>query len=49
MCIRDRMPFEREIRIEGLSFHFDDAPDRDILHDLSLTIRKGERIGIRCV
>jgi hypothetical protein len=44
---QERMPFEREIRIEGLSFHFDDAPDRDILHDLSLTIRKGERIGIR--
>ena len=37
---QERMPFEREIRIEGLSFHFDDAPDRDILHDLSLTIRK---------
>ena len=44
---QERMPFEREIRIEGLSFYFDDAPDRDILHDLSLTIRKGERIGIR--
>lgn len=44
---QERMPFEREIRIEGLSFHFDDAPDRDILHDLLLTIRKGERIGIR--
>ena len=44
---QERMPFEREIRIEGLSFHFDDTPDRDVLHDLSLTIRKGERIGIR--
>lgn len=43
----ERMPFEREIRIEGLSFRFDDAPDREVLHDLSLTIRKGERIGIR--
>ena len=43
----ERMTFEREIRIEGLSFHFDDAPQRDVLHDLSLTIRKGERIGIR--
>lgn len=44
---QERMPFEREIRIEGLSFRFDDAPDREVLHDLSLTIRKGERIGIR--
>lgn len=43
----ERLPFEREIRIEGLSFRFDDAPDREVLHDLSFTIRKGERIGIR--
>lgn len=44
---QERLPFEREIRVEGLSFHFDDAPQHDILHDLSFTIRKGERIGIR--
>ena len=42
-----RMPFEHELRIENISFHFDDAPEHDVLHDLSLTIRKGERIGIR--
>lgn len=42
-----RMPFEREIRIERLSFRFDDTPEHEVLHDLSLTIRKGERIGIR--
>lgn len=42
-----RMPFEHELRIENISFHFDDAPEHEVLHDLSLTIRKGERIGIR--
>ncbi len=42
-----RMPFEHELRIENISFHFDDAPENEVLHDLSLTIRKGERIGIR--
>lgn len=42
-----RMPFEHELRIENISFHFDDAPEHEVLHDLSLIIRKGERIGIR--
>jgi len=46
---KERMPFEREIRIEGLAFHFDDAPQHDVLRDLTFTIRKGERIGIRGV
>lgn len=45
----ERLAFQREITIEGLSFHYDDAPDHDVLHDFSLTIRKGERIGIRGV
>jgi len=43
----ERLPLKECIRLEGLSFHFDDAPQHDILHDLSLTIRKGERLGIR--
>lgn len=42
----DRLPFCRTIEVRNLSFRFDDA-DRDTIHDLSLTIRKGERIGIR--
>lgn len=43
----ERLPFERCIRLENLSFHFDDAPGKEVLHDLSLTVRKGERLGIR--
>lgn len=42
----ERMPFCREIAVRHLSFRFDDATE-DTLHDLSITIRKGERIGIR--
>lgn len=41
-----RMPFLRQIEVRHLSFRFEDAAD-DILHDFSLTIRKGERIGLR--
>ncbi len=41
-----RMPFRREIEVEGLSFRFDDG-ERDVLKRLSFRIRKGERIGIR--
>ncbi len=43
----ERLPFRERIRLDGVSFHFDDAPGHDVLHDLSLTIRKGERLGIR--
>lgn len=42
----ERIPFRREIEVRNLSFRFDDAA-KDTLHDFSLTIRKGERIGIR--
>ncbi len=43
----ERLHFEHEIRLDDLSFHFDDAPGKEILEHLSLTIRKGERIGFR--
>lgn len=43
----ERLPFRERIRLDEVSFHFDDAPGHDVLHDLSLTIRKGERLGIR--
>lgn len=43
----ERLPLKRAIRLEDVSFHFADAPDREILQGLSLTIRKGERVGIR--
>ena len=45
--VKERLPFARCIRLENLSFHFDDAPAKEVLHDLSLTVRKGERLGIR--
>ena len=41
-----RMPLRREIAVRRLSFRFEDAAE-ETLHDFSLTIRKGERIGIR--
>ncbi len=39
------LPFQREIRAEQLTFSFDGH--HPVLRDCSLTIRKGERIGIR--
>lgn len=42
----DRFRFTRSIEVSHVSFRFDDA-DTDTLHDLSLTIGKGERVGIR--
>lgn len=42
-----KLPLKSELRLERVSFHFDDAPEHDILHDLTLSIRKGERLGIR--
>lgn len=42
----ERMPFEREIRIEDVSFRFEDS-EQDVISNTSFTIAKGERIGIR--
>lgn len=42
----DRMPFLRKIEVQNLSFQFEDASE-ETLHGFSLTIHKGERIGIR--
>lgn len=42
------LPFEREIAVRDLSFRFDDERGgKEVLHGLTLTIRKGEHIGIR--
>jgi ATP-binding cassette, subfamily B, bacterial PglK len=41
----DRLPFEREVRVEGVSFTYD-ATDQPSLRDIDLTIRPGESIGI---
>ena len=43
---RETLPFEREISVRNLSFRFTEE-SRDLFHGLTLTIRKGERIGIR--
>ena len=40
------LPFEREIRIQGLSFHYPGS-EHEVLRDLDLTIPKGGRIGFR--
>ena len=44
----ERLEFCSAIAVRGLSFRFDDADaDQWTLRDLDLTIRKGEKIGIR--
>lgn len=40
------MPFERQIDVRELTFRFEDD-GTELFRDFSLTIRKGERIGIR--
>ncbi len=42
----ERLPLRCGIDVEHLTFRFADA-DRDTLHDVSFTVRKGERVGIR--
>lgn len=42
----EKLPFSREIAVRDLRFRFADD-GRELFHGLSLTIRKGERIGIR--
>lgn len=41
----ERLPFEREIRLDDISFAYSDSPD--VLTDFSLTVRKGEKIGFQ--
>lgn len=43
---KDRMEFKHSIELRELCFRFDDAVD-DTIHNLSLTINHGERLGIR--
>ena len=42
----EQLPFEREIAVRGLSFRFADD-GRELFSGLTLSIRKGERVGIR--
>jgi len=42
----ERMPFERCVELRDVDFKFDDA-ENNTIHNLSLTINKGERLGIR--
>jgi ABC-type bacteriocin/lantibiotic exporter with double-glycine peptidase domain len=42
----ERMSFNRDIRIENIAFQFEDGEQRVIDH-LSLSIGKGERVGIK--
>ncbi len=41
----ERLGLRQKIEVRGVSFRFDGAP-ADTLHDMSLTIRRGERVGI---
>jgi ABC-type multidrug transport system fused ATPase/permease subunit len=41
----ERLPFKESIELRNLSFGFD-GDEHDTLHNLSLTIRKGEKVGI---
>lgn len=58
----ERLPFEREIRLEGVDFAYSSAPNNNegapndkptvapndlILNNFSLSIRKGEKVGIQ--
>lgn len=43
---KERMEFKRSIELRDLCFRFDDAVN-DTIHNLSLTINHGERLGIR--
>lgn len=44
---RERLPLKGQISIEGVSFSYADQPDKLVIKDLSLTIRKGETVGIK--
>ncbi len=42
----EKIGFEREIRLDNVSFCFEDG-DQNVISGLSLTVRKGEHVGIR--
>ncbi|MEG1982131.1 MAG: ABC transporter ATP-binding protein [Alistipes sp.] len=43
-----KLSFEQKIDVDHLCFYFADGPvSQEVIHDLSFSIRKGERIGIR--
>ncbi len=39
------IPFEKDVRLEGLSFRYDDTAD-ETLHDVNLTVKKGMSLGV---
>lgn len=41
----EKLPFVDKIEVNNLSFQFDDS-DVDTLHNISFTIRRGEKVGI---
>lgn len=45
-CAPEKLPFEREIAVHDLGFRFADD-GHELFRGLTLSIRKGERIGIR--
>lgn len=46
-CSDKKFDFKHEIVFNSVGFHFDDDPENDVLDGITLTIKKGEHIGIR--
>lgn len=42
----ERIPFSNDIRLEDVSFRFEDG-EQSVINNLSFSIRKGEHVGIR--
>jgi ATP-binding cassette subfamily C protein len=42
---RDKLPFEREILFDGVGYRYP-AGDRDVLHDVTLSIQRGSSVGV---
>ncbi len=40
------IPFRKAFEIRGLSFAYPDKPDEEVLHDISLSLKQGEKLGI---
>lgn len=40
------LSFRDSMSLQGLSFAYPDKPDSPILHDINLTIKRGEKVGI---
>ena len=44
--VSPHVAFSRSIKLQDLSFSYPDKPDTNVLKNINLTIKKGERIGV---